>query len=239
MRKGALLSIIPLGLGTSLLLLSAVLTFARQQPPRAPYLLYADFNNLQGLELYRVRPDGTHRLRLTYDPAQERLPVWSPDGAWIAYVVNGLNRYTLYRQSINGHIPQRLAQGQGFLSGLEWSGEWLIYSVNYGTVQQNLRLRSSDPVPQPADRPPSPSRNDRRSPDGLWIAYTQYFSPYGHVRLYRADPDGSNPVLLHDRMASDTAFRWSPLVDLRWHVISPIIAGLVLVVCGATLWRLA
>ena len=36
-------------------------------------------------EVYRISRDGSNKTRLTTSPQSDGLPVWSPDGKWIAF----------------------------------------------------------------------------------------------------------------------------------------------------------
>lgn len=36
-------------------------------------------------EIYRINADGSDKTRLTNSPSSDGLPVWSPDGKWIAF----------------------------------------------------------------------------------------------------------------------------------------------------------
>ena len=47
--------------------------------------LIAFYSNRDGnYEIYSIRPDGSDLKRLTFDPASDQTPAWSPDGTRIA-----------------------------------------------------------------------------------------------------------------------------------------------------------
>lgn len=45
-------------------------------------------------QIYRINPDGTHKMRLTHDNYEDYDPSWSPDGCWIAYLREWWNEDT-------------------------------------------------------------------------------------------------------------------------------------------------
>ncbi len=48
--------------------------------------LIAFYSNRDGnYKIYSIRPDGSDLKRLTFDPASDQTPAWSPDGTRIAF----------------------------------------------------------------------------------------------------------------------------------------------------------
>ncbi len=67
-------------------------------------------------QLWRMRPDGSGKTRLgSGTPADERQPVVSPDGEWVAYVALEENRRTLSVRRFDGSASRAvLEHGDGF-----------------------------------------------------------------------------------------------------------------------------
>jgi Tol biopolymer transport system component len=228
--------------GLALLLMGVVLSVARWQEP-SQWLVYADFNYTDSIELYRIRADGLALQRLTHDPPNapimERLPRWSPNGAWIAYAANDLNYHRIYRMNVNKLKPELVTEGDGYIHALAWSadGRVLIYQINDLGNRQHLRVSVAGGEPRltteklPPDSPPS------TSPDGQWIVFTEYQMPQRTLGLYTARPDSENPILLNDRLAADTAYSWSPRIDMAWHGWAVMSLGMCLI--GFSFWRVA
>ena len=53
-------------------------------------------------EIYVMNPDGSDQTRLTYDPASDESPAWSPDGSKIAFVSLRDGNYDIYVMSSDG-----------------------------------------------------------------------------------------------------------------------------------------
>lgn len=201
--------------------LVGMLTLARRAEP-APWVVYADFNYADGIELYRIRYDGQGLQRLTHDPPNqwimERLPRWSPNGLWIAYAANDVNSYRIFRLRLRDQYVEQVTQGDGYIHALTWSsdGQSLIYEVNFFGERSHLQIPVRGGDPQPFTGTTTSTILQTHSPDGEWIVFTRYL-PRRTLGLYRARPDKSDELLLNHRLAADTAFGWSPLVDLPWH----------------------
>jgi Tol biopolymer transport system component len=46
--------------------------------------------------------EGTRSSRFTFDPADDRFPIWSPDGARVVFASNRNGTYDLYQKQANG-----------------------------------------------------------------------------------------------------------------------------------------
>ena len=54
--------------------------------PDGQHIIYATSKHGHAnYELYVIRPDGTHDVRVTYTPGPDILPVFSPDGKWLMW----------------------------------------------------------------------------------------------------------------------------------------------------------
>jgi Tol biopolymer transport system component len=115
--------------------------------------------------------------RLTFDPGEDRLPVWSPDGSRIAWSANREGAFQIYQKLADGVGPEELLRKEDvFISPSSWpaDGRFLLYNRADPKTSQDLWV-----LPLAGDRQPSPflhtpyrETSGRFSPDGRWIAYT-------------------------------------------------------------------
>jgi eukaryotic-like serine/threonine-protein kinase len=111
--------------------------------------------------------------RLTFDPAREVNPIWSPDGSRVAYF--SIQRGGIYQRAANGVGPEELLLQVTSIATSDWSpdGRFILYS------QLNERTgRDVWAVPLTEPRQPYPLLNSefneyraQLSPDGRWLAY--------------------------------------------------------------------
>jgi TolB protein len=97
-------------------------------------------------DIYTINADGSGRVRLTTDPAEDHSPVWSPDGQWIAFAsrLPGSGRLNVMRA--DGSQLTRLVDEQ-YVASLAWSadGQHLAYKSENG-VLVIVRADGSRPV---------------------------------------------------------------------------------------------
>lgn len=115
--------------------------------------------------------------RLTFDTAIDSAPVWSPDGARIAFATNRKGPYHLYVKSASGVGGEDLMQETSSSQfPQDWSrdGRFLLYSevdVKTGRDLWALAVTGSDHKPIAIANTPSDEQNGQFSPDGRWVAY--------------------------------------------------------------------
>jgi Tol biopolymer transport system component len=110
--------------------------------------------------------------RLTFDPAADSVPVWSPDGARLVFSSNRNSiRNDLYMKNSDGSLDEKLiVQGGVNNFANDWSrnGKYLLFARDadlwFATVPE---LKSEIFL-----KAPSISRNSQFSPDGKWVAYS-------------------------------------------------------------------
>ncbi len=68
-----------------------------------------------------MRIDGTELTRLTYDPAIDVSPAWSPDGKRIAFVSNRGGYPQIYLMDAKGQGIQRLTYEGNYNTHPTWS----------------------------------------------------------------------------------------------------------------------
>jgi len=112
--------------------------------------------------------------RLTFDPGLNRSPIWSPDGARVAFtaVVDGAE--VTYWQAADGSgvaeqlIAARASGDVEFASDFSADGTALLYNIgiNDFAIERLDATADAQVVATPASE-----RNPTLSPDGRWLAY--------------------------------------------------------------------
>ena len=151
-------------------------------------------DKLTGLQLARISPQGDRivmqidagmndlwvldlarrvRTRLTFGPVANIIPLWSPDGKWIAYTSKRGDRFALYRKASDGSgAEETLTTTDQPIFPSDWSsdGKYLLYwqrdAAGHGQVYV---------LPIEGDRKPKLivpwGSFANLSPNGRWLAY--------------------------------------------------------------------
>jgi len=121
--------------------------------------------------------------RLTFDPAADNVPMWSPDGLRIVWPsFRSGSGYDLYVKSANGTGQDELLVKMGTPTGwaTDWSrdGRYLMYQRPGEKTGQDLWIAPQLPEGASGDRNPFPylqtqfeEKEGKFSPDGRWVAY--------------------------------------------------------------------
>ncbi len=136
--------------------------------------------------------------KLTFDPASDDYPVWSPKGTAVAFSSSREGgEFQIYRKDASGAgRAERLTEGPNRKEVYDWSrdGRYLLYAeVNPETSDDVMAL------PLEGDRTPFPVVQTRFredypaiSPDGRWVAYHADYS--GRLEIYVQAFPGADDV---------------------------------------------
>jgi eukaryotic-like serine/threonine-protein kinase len=108
--------------------------------------------------------------RLTFDPALDAVPVWSPDASRIVFASNRSRNWDLYLKNSDGGQDENIIVSDElgkFPSDWSKDGKYILYNrgadlwlVTIPELKSTMFMRA-----------PSVLRNGRFSPDGKWLAY--------------------------------------------------------------------
>jgi TolB protein len=127
-------------------------------------------------DIYALNQTDRQLLRLTYDPAEDRQPTWSPDGNYIAFASNRARNWDIYMLDLASGALIRLTRDPGFDANPSWSpdGRWIAFeSYRRG----NLDIYVMDTAGEEVRRVTTDSEPDFApawSPDSQALAFTSF-----------------------------------------------------------------
>jgi TolB protein len=154
-------------------------------------------------------------IRLTNSPADDRDPVWSPDGTKLAYASRQDGNWEIYIYDLIGGQTTRMTYDLSFQGAPGWSpdGKWLVYESYQGN---NLDIYvvpvdGSQPAQRITDNA-APDFSPAWSPEGRRIAFVSWRDGNQDIYVFSldnpADAESFNLTNTPDRQEDYPA--WSP-----------------------------
>jgi Tol biopolymer transport system component len=160
--------------------------------PDGTRLAVTIFSGLQGTgDIWVFDLKRGTNTRLTFGPALQQTPVWTPDGKTIFYSSNGKSPPHVYAKAADGSGSERAVSEGNDLVEFPWSfspdGRYLAYErrdlgKNESGFDLWVRPLSGDGKPFPIVQTPFEEREPQISPDGKWMAYRNNES--GRMEVY-------------------------------------------------------
>jgi serine/threonine protein kinase len=128
-------------------------------------------NASQNTDIWTYDLESRSAKRLTFDPALDSLPVWSPDGNRIIFASNRELKFDLYLKDANGAQEEKIIPQDGpdrFPTDWSRDGKYVLYGRGSDLWFLTLpELRATQFL-----KAPSTLKSGRFSPDGKWVAYS-------------------------------------------------------------------
>jgi Tol biopolymer transport system component len=182
-----------------------------------------------GVRVATVRTDAGNRdiwltafsrggdTRLTFGPAVNLDPVWSPDGKRIAFASNHGGGFGLYQHASDGAGQDELLfQSEHNKSVTDWSrdGRFLLYDdadpkTKFDLWVLPMEVQQGERKPIPFLRTEFNEREAKFSPDGHWIAYRSDESGINeiYVRPFPAPEGGGGKSIVSQAGGMDAHWR--------------------------------
>lgn len=125
----------------------------------------------QNTDIWTYDLEARTAKRLTFDPALDSLPIWSPDGSRIIFASNRELKFDLYLKDANGAQEEKIIPQDGadrFPTDWSRDGKYVLYE----RAPDIWYLRLADLQPAQFLKGVSTLRSPRFSPDGKWVAYS-------------------------------------------------------------------
>jgi Tol biopolymer transport system component len=162
------------------------------------------------MDVWLVDVDRGTSRPLTFDPAVDGVPIFSPDGSRVIYASDGkADVYEIYERPANGTGDAQIVLETGENKNpSDWSpdGKYVLYG-NLTTTDFDIWALplSGDRTPLAIVRTPRADHSGRFSPDGRWIAYMSEVSGRPEVWV-QPFPGGGRSVQIS--IAGGRSPRW-------------------------------
>jgi serine/threonine-protein kinase len=124
--------------------------------------------------------------QLTFEGSND-IPVWSPDGQWLAFRSSRLGPYSIFRIPVDRNSSEEVLLKRPYdQSATSWSpdGKLLLYSMTHPESGSDIGYLSFDDIENPIPLLKTSANNYSAHfhPSGNWIAYMSNES--GHLEVY-------------------------------------------------------
>ena len=191
---------------------------ARAAFPGANGKIVFETNRDGNAEIYTMNADGTNRVDLTRNPADDTDPRWSTDGSRIVFASNRSGNYQIYTMNADGSAVTRVTNDANEDRRPTWTADGHILFQN-GTFPNRAIFRIGADGKGLQQLTPVSSDNATvvAAPRGGRIAFSSTRGD-GTQRLYTANADGSAPQLVLPSPpgpeTADVEADWSPRGNL-------------------------
>lgn len=144
-------------------------------------------------EIYRAYPNGKP-VRLTFNPALEVSPSWSPNGWEIAFTSDRTGSPQVYVMDKDGANLRRITWIGGYNDQAAWSpaGDRIAFARQAGDFQiLTISPEGGD------EKWLGPGEQPKWSPDGRHLVFTRRFGARSDIWICRADGTGTRQISFH------------------------------------------
>lgn len=146
-------------------------------------------------DIWAMNDDGSSQSQITFDPALDAAPAWSPDGTEIVFMSTRDGNPEIYLMNRDGSGEIRLTVSPQEDNGPRWSpdGTRIVFFRRDGSDPAEIFTMNSDGT-NPIQLTTEGGRDPDWSPDGSQIAFSS--SRAGGSQIYLMGADGSGQVPL-------------------------------------------
>jgi Tol biopolymer transport system component len=162
--------------------------------------------------IYKMGTDGSNPVQLTFDPANDHYPAWSPDGTRIAFPSDRDGDWDIYIMDADGSHVKKMTDNSAYDGPPDWSpdGTKIAFDSNrdQGDADDIYVMNTNGSKIIRLTSNSGHNLAPTWSPDGTQIAFCSDRS--GNYEIYTMMVDGASPIKLTDNSANDLYPVWSP-----------------------------
>jgi dipeptidyl aminopeptidase/acylaminoacyl peptidase len=163
-------------------------------------------------DIWLVSSDGMNLRQLTFHPANDRNPVWSPDGTMIAFESNQSGSYQVWILPIQGGEPRQFTRISSGASQATWSpdGKLIAFISEVFPEYSHMPFRESDSLNQARNRELDQGKVRAKLITGLLYRHWDHWVDGKRKHLFVQPTEGGDPLNLtpgtRDAVPTSTTF---------------------------------
>ena len=203
---------VPLALVTAAMLAAATSSVAHAAfPGENGKIVFQTNRDVNNAEIYTMNADGTDRVALSRNPAEDMEPRWSPDGLRIAFVSDRTGNDEIFTMNADGSGVMQLTFTSAGNRRPSWTADGrILFQSDRDGNSEIYRMNADGSEQQNLTRNPADDLFAAASPSGNRTVFTS--NRGGDYNLYVVNGAGSGSVrqITSTPGMSDFQANWSP-----------------------------